>query len=119
MTKVNKTHIFNCGKCNDGEIVTTHKFDGTINEVNIKKCSNPKCRHQYLLKQLLDSKLKIVHNSQILVPVSSIEEIEEIAIQYFENKYPLMDLSHDEDKSEINWWDMLQFVQHVLSSHCH
>lgn len=58
MTKVNKTHIFKCGKCNEGEIVTTHKFDGEANQVNIKKCSNTKCKHQYYFQQLLDVKLE-------------------------------------------------------------
>jgi hypothetical protein len=52
---------------------------------------------------------------RMLAAVASIDEIEEVAKQYFENKYPLMDLSNDEDKCEIDWWDMLQFVQHVLS----
>ena len=55
----------------------------------------------------------------LLSAVASIEQIEEVARQYFEAKYPLMDLSNDEDKCEIDWWDMLQFVQHVLSCHCH
>ena len=54
----------------------------------------------------------------LLSAVASIEQIEEVAIKYFEVKYPLMDLSNDEDKCEIDWWDMLQFVQHVLSCHC-
>jgi len=54
----------------------------------------------------------------VLSAVASIEQIEEVARQYFEVKYPLMDLSNDEDKCEIDWWDMLQFVQHVLSCHC-
>ena len=48
----------------------------------------------------------------------AIGQIEEVARQYFEVKYPLMDLTNDEDKCEIDWWDMLQFVQHVLSCHC-
>jgi hypothetical protein len=51
----------------------------------------------------------------VLSAAASIEQIEEVARQYFEAKYPLMDLTTNEDKSEIDWWDMLQFVQHVLS----
>ena len=54
----------------------------------------------------------------LLSAVASIEQIEEVARKYFEVKYPLMDLTIDEDKCEIDWWDMLQFVQHVLSCHC-
>jgi hypothetical protein len=54
----------------------------------------------------------------LLSAVASIEQIEEVARQYFEVKYPLMDLTTNEDKCEIDWWDMLQFVQHVLSCHC-
>jgi len=54
----------------------------------------------------------------LLSNVASIEQIEEVARQYFEVKYPLMDLTTDEDKYEIDWWDMLKFVQHVLSCHC-
>lgn len=67
-----------------------------------------------------------VHSEQVSTPdakhllsaVASIEQIEEVARQYFEVKYPLMDLTNDDDKCEIDWWDMLQFVQHVLSCHC-
>lgn len=67
-----------------------------------------------------------VHSEQVSPPdtkhllsvVASIEQIEEVARQYFEVKYPLMDLSNDEDKREIDWWDMLQFVRHVLYCHC-
>lgn len=51
----------------------------------------------------------------LLPAVDSIEHIEEVARQYFESKYPLMDLTNDEEKCEIDWWDMLEFVQHVLS----
>lgn len=54
----------------------------------------------------------------LLSAVDSIEHIEEVARQYFEFKYPLMDLTNDEEKCEIDWWDMLEFVQHVLSCHC-
>lgn len=56
----------------------------------------------------------------MLAAVASIEEIEQVAIQFFENKYPLMDLQNasDNDKDEIGWHDMLQFVQYVLSCHC-
>ena len=57
-------------------------------------------------------------NKPLLSAVASIEQIEEVAREYFEVKYPLMDLTTDEDKCEIDWWDMLQFVQHVLSCHC-
>ena len=53
----------------------------------------------------------------VLAAVAYIEEIEQVAIQFFENKYPLMDLQNasDNDKDEIGWNDMLQFVQHILS----
>src|SRR5690606_23363865 len=51
----------------------------------------------------------------LLSAVASIEQIEEVAIQYFKVKYPLMDFTVEADKCEIDWWDMLQFVQHVLS----
>lgn len=61
---------------------------------------------------------KAISTKHLLSAVTSIEQIEEVARQYFEAKYPLMDLSNDEDKYEIDWWDMLQFVQHVLSCHC-
>ena len=56
----------------------------------------------------------------LLSAVASIEQIEEVARQYFEVKYPLMNLTNDDDndKCEIDWWDMLQFAQHVLSCHC-
>jgi hypothetical protein len=57
------------------------------------------------------------NNDNSAKAVASIEQIEEVARQYFEVKYPLMDLTTDEDKCEIDWWDMLQFVQHVLSCH--
>jgi len=59
-----------------------------------------------------------VNYTDLLSAVASIEQIEEVARQYFEVKYPLMDLTNDDDKCEIDWWDMLQFVQHVLSCHC-
>jgi hypothetical protein len=66
-----------------------------------------------------ENSTKVQHDAKHLLPaVASIDEIEEVAKQYFENKYPLMDSNNDEDKCEIDWWDMLQFVQHVLYSHC-
>jgi len=43
-----------------------------------------------------------------------IEKIESAAKIYFEAKYPLLDLSNDQDKAEIDWWDMLLFVQHLI-----
>ena len=58
MEKRNNTHIFKCGKCNAGEIVTTHEFDGETNTVYIKKCSNDQCKHQYYFKELIDVKLE-------------------------------------------------------------
>jgi hypothetical protein len=58
MEKVIETRIFKCRKCNEGEIVTTHEFDGEVNEVNIKKCSNPECKHQYHFVESLYAKLK-------------------------------------------------------------
>lgn len=50
MSGINKTHIFSCGKCHEGQIVVNHKFNGETNSVNIAKCSNGKCKHQYYFK---------------------------------------------------------------------
>ncbi len=58
MKKIKRTHVFRCGKCNEGEIVVTHKFDGEINELNIKKCSYINCKYQYYFKELSDAKLE-------------------------------------------------------------
>lgn len=58
MKKINNTHIFKCGKCNTGEIATTHKFDGETNTVDIKKCSNDQCKHQYYFEELIHAKLE-------------------------------------------------------------
>jgi len=67
-----------------------------------------------------EKKTELQHEAKpVLTSVASIEEIEEVAKRYFEVKYPLMDLNNDADKFEIDWYDMLQFVQHVLSCHCH
>ena len=60
MAKEKKTRIFKCGKCNQGEIVTVHEFNVEISIVNIKKCSNQKCKYQYYFKELLNAKLDII-----------------------------------------------------------
>ena len=57
--------------------------------------------------------------NRLLSAVASLDEIEGIAVEYFENKYPLMDFENNpSDKEEIDWVDMLSFVRHVLSCHC-
>lgn len=58
MKKVIRSRVVMCGKCKEGEIRSTHKFDGETNEVLIRKCSNPNCKYQYGLKEMLDSNLK-------------------------------------------------------------
>ena len=45
-------------------------------------------------------------------------EIEEIAIAYFEAKYPLLNLKTNPfDREEIDWIDMLSFASHILDNH--
>lgn len=41
-------------------------------------------------------------------------DIEQEAIKFFAEKYPELDLSEDEDKELITWWDMIEFTHHVL-----
>jgi hypothetical protein len=60
MATITNKHLFECGKCEDGKILITHKINGLINEVIISKCSNKKCRHQYYYKELLKVELKEV-----------------------------------------------------------
>lgn len=62
--KITNTTIFECGKCKDGKIETTHKFDGETNELNIKRCSNQKCKYQYTFKQLCFANLKSLTNQR-------------------------------------------------------
>ena len=55
----------------------------------------------------------------LLSAVASLDEIEGIAIEYFKNKYPLMDFKNNPfDKEAIDWVDMLSFVRHVLCCKC-
>ena len=44
-------------------------------------------------------------------------ELEDLAKMYFGLKYPLMDLDSEVDKSEIDWWDMLNFAQYLIENH--
>ena len=45
-------------------------------------------------------------------------QIEEEAIVFFETKYPLMDLSVDDDgKDEIDWYDMIEFTKYLLAKY--
>lgn len=51
---------------------------------------------------------------------ASIDDLEIIAIQYFEHKYPLMDLGRNDtdDRDEIGWGDMLEFAKYLLDYEC-
>lgn len=58
MTKIIRVLVFKCGMCNEGEIIMNRASNGKTNAINISKCSNKNCKHQYYFKQLMDAKLE-------------------------------------------------------------
>jgi len=80
--KVSETNIFKCGKCNEGEISITHEFDGEETKLYIKKCTNSSCKHQYYIREILNTKLEkninnMNHNctlSDVFIQISKYED---------------------------------------------
>ncbi|NCU31613.1 MAG: hypothetical protein EOM23_01455 [Candidatus Moranbacteria bacterium] len=45
----------------------------------------------------------------------TIQQIEQVAKQYFEAEHPFLDMDNEEDKELINYWDLVRFVYYILS----
>ncbi len=43
-----------CWKCNHGMIFINMEIDGEVTSIEIKKCSNEDCRHQFMLYELIE-----------------------------------------------------------------
>jgi len=55
---VNNTYILKCGKCDTGTLEFRHKTTDKYIECFVGKCNNKKCKYQYEVKEICDSKLK-------------------------------------------------------------
>jgi len=55
---INNTYLLKCGKCNIGTLEFRNKITDKYIETFVGKCSNKKCKYQYGIKEICDSKLK-------------------------------------------------------------